>query len=111
MTFKKNAILTYEPTALRAVCPRFQKKAVLYALTTRDEDTKLCDAVVISWEEVFFFSEFRNDTNTDCHIRKKTWSEKIRAAMIFKTVSIEPKEVDKIAVLLERNLSDNLASF
>lgn len=108
---KGDKILKHEPTALRVVCPRFQKKAVLYALTARDEDTKLCDAVVISWEEVFFFPEFRNDTDTNYHTRRHTWGEKVRAAMMFKPVSIEPKEVDKIAVLLERNLSDNLASF
>jgi hypothetical protein len=110
LTFKKNAILKHDPTALRVVCPRFQKKAVLYALTSRNEDTKLCDAVVISAEEVFFFPEFRNDTATDVHVRKKTCGEKIRAKIVGK-ISSKREVGDKIPVKLERNISTNLASF
>lgn len=110
LTFKKNKILEHDPTALRVVCPRFQKRVVLYALTKRDNSTNLCDAFVIAADEVFFFPEFRNDTDKDVHTRKKTWNEKIRAMMIGETAS-KRKFDDKIPVLLERNLSANLASF
>jgi hypothetical protein len=78
---KRDEILEYDPTALRVVCLCFRKDAVYYALTSRDEDTNLCDAVIISGEEVFFFSEFRNDTDTSYHARKMSWTKKIRAML------------------------------
>lgn len=102
-------ILKHDPTALLVVCPRFRDNAVFYALTKRNRDTNQCDAVAISSTEVFFFPEFRDDTQTTYHSREQTWPEKIRAKM-GKTVS-KPEHVDKIYVLLEKNLSASLASF
>jgi hypothetical protein len=109
-TLKRDRILKHDPAALWVVCLRFGKDAVFYALTKRDEDTSLCDAVLISAEQVFFFPEFRNDTEKDTHTRKKTWGEKIRAMMMGRIAS-EGEVDDKIPVLLERNLSTSLASF
>jgi hypothetical protein len=103
-SLKINKTIDYEANALRVVCPRFGKDAVFYALTNRDKDTHLCDAVIISAKEVFFFPEFRNDTVKDYHTRRKTWGDKVRAMMTGNTAS-------KIPVSLERNLSTNLASF
>jgi hypothetical protein len=103
--------LAHDPTALRVVCPRGDgKDAVYYALTSQDRTTKLCDAVQVFGKEVFFFPEFRNDKETSKQGRMQAWGEKVRA-MLGNTVSIEPKEVGKIPVLLERNISTNLASF
>jgi hypothetical protein len=103
-SLKINKTIDYEANALRVVCPRFGKDAVFYALTNRDKDTHLCDAVIISAKEVFFFPEFRNDTVKDYHTRRKTWGDKVRAMMTGNTAS-------KIPVSLERNLSTNLVSF
>jgi hypothetical protein len=109
-SLKINKTIDHEANALRVVCLRFGQNAVFYALTNRDKDTGLCEAVIISAKEVFFFPEFRNDTIKDLHTRKHTWGEKVRAMMMGKTAS-KQKPGDKISVSLERNLSTNLASF
>jgi hypothetical protein len=98
-SLKINKTIDHEANALRVVCVGLGHK-----------DTGLCEAVIISAKEVFFFPEFRNDTIKDLHTRKHTWGEKVRAMMMGKTAS-KQKPGDKISVSLERNLSTNLASF
>jgi hypothetical protein len=106
----KNEVLKYDPTALRVVSLHFREDAVFYALTKRNQRTKLYDAVMISGDEVFIFPEFRNDTLTIRHGRIQASGEKIRAMMIGNTAS--KREVgDKILVSLEVNLKIDLASF
>jgi hypothetical protein len=109
-TLKREKIRRYDPTALLVVCPCFKKNVVFYVLTDRDEVANLRDAVAISGKEVFFFSEFRNDTNSNHHGRKDMWVAKTRAMMMGKAASKQDVG-DKIPVSLEGNLSTNLASF
>jgi hypothetical protein len=63
------------------VCPRFRTTATYYALTHQDSVTKLCDGVMVEGAEVFFYSEFRDDSLTSYAERKARWSGNVRGSM------------------------------
>jgi len=66
---------------LRVVCPRFRTTATYYVLTHQDPVTKLCDGIMMDGPEVFFFSEFRDDSLTSYAERKARWGEHVRKSM------------------------------
>jgi hypothetical protein len=89
----------YDPTALRAVCPRFRTTATYYALIHQDPVSKLCDGVMVEGSEVFFYPEFRDDNLTAYAERKAKWGENVRNSMEKtegkKRKEREVKDIDK----------------
>lgn len=66
---------------VRVVCPRFKDTAIYYALTDRDEESGLCNGVMIDGSEVFFFPEFRDDDLTSEDSRKAGWGKIVRESL------------------------------
>jgi hypothetical protein len=83
-------LIPNNPNALRVVA-KTQTKLVktwhLYALTTSDNGSKLCQGWKVPLEDVFFFKAFRDDTAAGFMKRKHATDLKIKAT-IFPLVSI-----------------------
>ncbi|KAF2716722.1 hypothetical protein K431DRAFT_307562 [Polychaeton citri CBS 116435] len=70
-------LATTDQTALRVVCPRSKETVVYYALVHEDEQTKICDGVMVDISQVYFFPEYRNDDDTAVSERKSNWPKKV----------------------------------
>lgn len=67
-----------DPHAVRVIAPIDRTTATYYGLV--EPQGGLCEAYTIPIDEVFFFSEFRDDSATSFQSRKDTWARKVREA-------------------------------
>lgn len=99
-------IIPHAPNALRVVAKK-QTKAIktwhLYALTTSDNNSKLCQGWKVHSEEVFFFKAFRDDTVPGILKRKQASDIKIKAVIFPPDVT--PALVPKSSSPAERSAS------
>lgn len=71
--------LPYDPRALRVVVLANANPTRYHVLINPKDG--LCEAAVTSIDEVFFFSEYRDDSNTSHMLRKSAWATKVRDAV------------------------------
>lgn len=78
-------VITYSPSALRVVAKVSTNPAVkswfLYAMTSLQSNSSLCQGWKVHFEEVFFFKAFRDDTATGYMKRRHATNAKIKAVI------------------------------
>lgn len=116
-------VLPFSPTALRVVTKKSNKPVnigcwYLYALVSPDEDN-ICEGFRVSYEDVFFFKEFRDDEAKKYSSRHAATKAKIKAHVFppsavdeadspATAAASQPSEQAQDELLVHSKLTDNV---